>query len=154
MSLLFCSLGLGLRPDIGDSTHTNLRIEAEVRLYSGWDYAMPGTPALWLDGQYWGNHTKRPSHAKRFVSSFSCHCGPGQAPLPPRPCCRRLLARLEANCHLTINPATFVLQETNHQQEPQARMEARELSQGCLSSTGMVYTGAYAGLPSAAGACL
>ena len=26
-----------LRPDIGDSTHTNLRIEAEVRLYSGWD---------------------------------------------------------------------------------------------------------------------
>ena len=37
-----------------------------------------------------------------------------------------------------INLATFVLQETNHQQEPQARIEARELSQGCLSSTGIV----------------
>ena len=52
-----------------------------------------------------------------------------------------------------INLATFVLQETNHQQEPQARMEARELSQGCLSSSGS-YTGAYAGLPSAGSACL
>ena len=37
-----------------------------------------------------------------------------------------------------INLATFVLQETNHQQEPQARIEARELSQGCLSSAGTV----------------
>ena len=36
-----------------------------------------------------------------------------------------------------INLATFVLQETSHQQEPQARVEARELSQGCLSSSGI-----------------
>ena len=36
-----------------------------------------------------------------------------------------------------INLATFVLQEANHQQEPQARMDAKELSQGCLSSTGI-----------------
>ena len=36
-----------------------------------------------------------------------------------------------------INLATFVLQEISHQQESQARVEARELSQGCLSSTGI-----------------
>ena len=36
-----------------------------------------------------------------------------------------------------INLATFVLQEAAHQQELPARMNARELSQGCLSSTGI-----------------
>ena len=37
-----------------------------------------------------------------------------------------------------INLATFVLQEAAHQQEQlPARMKARELSQGCLSSTGI-----------------
>ena len=36
-----------------------------------------------------------------------------------------------------INLATFVLQEAAHQQELPARMKARELSQGCLSSTGI-----------------
>ena len=37
-----------------------------------------------------------------------------------------------------INLATFVLQETEHQQVPQTRTDARELPQGCLSSTGIV----------------
>ena len=36
-----------------------------------------------------------------------------------------------------INLATFALQEAAHQQELPARMNARELSQGCLSSTGI-----------------
>ena len=35
-----------------------------------------------------------------------------------------------------VNLATFVLQEISHQQDPQAGVEAKELSQGCLSSTG------------------
>ena len=36
-----------------------------------------------------------------------------------------------------INLATFGLQEASCQQEPQARAEAKELPQGCLSSTGI-----------------
>ena len=36
-----------------------------------------------------------------------------------------------------INLATLGLQEANCQQEPQARVEAKELPQGCLSSTGI-----------------
>ena len=36
-----------------------------------------------------------------------------------------------------INLATFVLREAAHPQELPARMQARELSQGCLSSTGI-----------------
>ena len=36
-----------------------------------------------------------------------------------------------------INLATFILREAAHPQELPARMHARELSQGCLSSTGI-----------------
>ena len=36
-----------------------------------------------------------------------------------------------------INLATFVLQEAAHPQELPARMNGRELAQGCLSSTGI-----------------
>ena len=36
-----------------------------------------------------------------------------------------------------INLATFALQESSQQHEPQTRTESRELPQGCLSSTGI-----------------